>query len=191
PLALERLLLQAQAGDVSEVEGVLWGYVEKKRPETPLILEALARGYVRMLRLGPAFHCLGMLLEREPDNIEALVLRAWIMGGGGQPGEARKDYRHALEVDPERDDVRLSLARLLVHDSPDEARPLFEHLAARQPDNPDVLLGLAQAYRAGGEPERARPILNALLAKDPGNSKGLVGRGALTVPAGQSGAAGG
>src|SRR5262249_25140043 len=68
PLGLERVLLQAQAGDVGEVDGVLWAYVEKKKPETPLILEALARGYVRMLRLGPAFRCLQMLLEREPDN---------------------------------------------------------------------------------------------------------------------------
>jgi tetratricopeptide (TPR) repeat protein len=181
PLALERLLLQAQSGDVGEVEGVLWDYAEKGRPETPLILEALARGYVRVLRLGTALRCLKMLLDREPDNIQALLLRGWIKEGGGDPEEARKDYRHALELDPQRDEARLSLARLLIRDNPEEARAHLEQVIARQPDNPDVLLALAQAYRAVGEPERARPLLETLLARDPENSKGLAELGALTL----------
>jgi tetratricopeptide (TPR) repeat protein len=181
PLALERLLLQAQSGDLDEVEGVLWDASARQGPEAPLILEALARGYLRMLRLGMAQSCVEKLLQREPDNVEALVIRGWIREGGGDSALAARDYRRALDLDPEREDVRLSLARLLARDKPEEARGHFEYLVARQPDNPDVMLGLAQTYRALGQPDKARPLLEALLAKDPGNSRGLTELAALTA----------
>jgi tetratricopeptide (TPR) repeat protein len=183
PLALEALLLQAQSGDISEVEDVLWGYVKKDSPETPLILEAMAQGYRRVLRLGAALRCLQMLLAREPDNVGALVLRGWIREGG-EPEDASKDYRRALELNPGRDDARQSLARILIHERPDEARSLFEELMARQPNNLDVLRGLAEAYRAVGQPEKARPIFDALLAKNPHDSRALAGLGSLTLAAG-------
>jgi tetratricopeptide (TPR) repeat protein len=181
PLALERLLLQAQTGELREVEGVLWDASAKKGPETPLILEALARGYLRVLRLGMAQSCVEKLLQLEPENIEALVIRGWIREGAGDSILAAKDYRRALEVDPEREDIRLSLARLLAHDKPEEARGHFEYLMTRQPDHPDVLLGLAQTYRALGQPDKARPLLDTLLAKDPGNSRGLTELGVLSA----------
>jgi tetratricopeptide (TPR) repeat protein len=186
PIALERLLLLAQSGNIAEVEEVLWGYVKKEKPETPLILEAMARGYARMLRLGTAMRCLRMLLEREPDNVEALVLRGWIQEGGTEPAEAGTDYRHALDLNPERDDARLGLARILVQVSPQEARAHFEQVVARQPDNPNALAGLGEVYWALGEPEKARPIFDALLANDPGNSRALAGLGALALAAGNT-----
>jgi Tfp pilus assembly protein PilF len=178
--------LQAQSGDIHDVEGVLWDHVQKGGPETPLILEALARGYLRMFRLGTALRCLRMLLERQPDNVEALVMRGWIHEGGSEADEAGKNYRRALELNPERDDVRLSLARILVHDNPEEARSLFEQVHARQPDNPEVLVGLGGAYRALGENDKARPLFEAVLARDPENSRALAGLGALAIAAGRT-----
>ena len=186
PLALERLLLQAQSGNISEVEEVLWQFVRKNTPETPLMLEAMARGYLRMLRLGTALRCLRMLQERQPDNIEALVMRGWIREGGGEPEEASKDYRRALELNPERDDARQSLARVLTHDNPDMACSLYEQLLARQPGNREALEGLAETYWALGEPMKARPIYDALLTKDPCDSKALAGLGGLALTAGDA-----
>jgi tetratricopeptide (TPR) repeat protein len=186
PLALEKLLLLAQSGNISEVEEVLWSYVKRETPETPLILEAMARGYARMLRLGTAMRCLQMLLEREPDNVEGLVLRGWIQEGGAEPEQGIKDYRHALKVDPERDDAHLGLARILIQDDPQEARAHYEQVIARQPDNPDALVGLGEAYWALGEPEKARPIFDALVAKDAKNSRALAGLGAIALAAGRS-----
>src|SRR5260370_33207392 len=98
----------------------------------------MARGYARMLRLGTAMRCLKMLLEREPDNVEGLVLRGWIQEAGGEPEDAMKDYRRALELNPERDDVHLGLARILVREQPEEARLHLEQGIARQPDNTDA-----------------------------------------------------
>jgi tetratricopeptide (TPR) repeat protein len=180
PVALERLLLRAQTGDIGPVEEPLWERVKSNGPDTPLILEGLARGYVRMLRVGTAQRCLRLLLERQPDNIEGLVMRGWIRQGNADPDEARNDYRRALELDPDRDDARLSLAQLLLRDGSREALTQFEYLITRLPDNLDVMVGLAEAYRVLGEPEKARGLLDAVLAKDPGNAKGLSELGALT-----------
>lgn len=182
PLALERLLLQAQSGDLDAVEATLWQYIETDKPETPLVLEALARGYARVLRLGTALRCLRQILEREPDNVEALVLAGKITEqGGGEVEDAIKHYRRALELDPERADARLSLALILLRDRPDEARSHFEYLIARQPDNVDVVLGLAQAQRMLSETEKARSLVEAVLAKEPENAKALTERGRIAL----------
>jgi tetratricopeptide (TPR) repeat protein len=183
PLAVEHLLVRAQAGDIGEVEKALWEYIEKGRPETPLVLEAMARGYLRVLRVGTAMRCLKMLLEREPDNIEGLVLRGWVHEGRLEPQEAIKDYRRVLELAPERDDARLSLAQILAFNQPQQAHALFEQVVARQPNNLDALLGLAQTERFLGEPEKACVLLNSLLERDPNHSRALAELGAMTMTA--------
>jgi tetratricopeptide (TPR) repeat protein len=186
PFALERLLLQAQSGGISEVEDVLWQFVKKDTSETPIILEAMARGYVRMLRQGNALRCVLMLQEREPDNVEALVIQARIREDGGEPEEAIKEYRRALELNPERDDARQGLARILLPDNPRKACSLYDEVLARQPDNQEALEGLAEAYRALGEPLKARSIFEGLLSKDPSHSKALAGLGTLALAEGDA-----
>ncbi|MHB1423199.1 MAG: tetratricopeptide repeat protein [Gemmataceae bacterium] len=179
-LALERLLLQAQTGDIDGVEDVLWQYLGKKKPDSPLVLEALARGYVRVLRLSAAMNCLRRIRESDPDNIEALVLTGQtIEKGNGDTVDALKFYRAALELDPDRDDARLSLAEINLRDSAKRALENFEFLRKRHPDNVRVMLGLAQAHRQLGELEQARPILEAILAEEPDNTKALTELGQL------------
>jgi tetratricopeptide (TPR) repeat protein len=184
-LGLEHLLLRAQSGDINSVEDTLWQYVEKDKPESPLVMEALARGYLRMLRTGTALRCLRMLLEREPNHIEALLMRAGIEEGNYETREAREDYRRVLELDPERDDARLRLAKNLLNSNLEEAHALFEQLLRRQADNVDVLLGLAQAEQALGEGDKARAFLDLVLAKEPENSKALTRVGLLLLNAGK------
>jgi tetratricopeptide (TPR) repeat protein len=181
PLALEYLLLKAQTGNMTEVEETLWKYVEKNKPETPLILEALARGYIRMLRLGSALTCLDQLLQRDPENIDGLMMRGSIKEGSADQLDSIRDYRRALELKPDRDDARLSLARVLVRVEPEKARELFEQLLQRQPDNPDALLGLAQVQNALGDSEQAKANLRAFLAKNPNNARALLELASLTA----------
>lgn len=185
PLALERLLLQAQSGDLDAVDETLWQYIEKNPSEAPPILEALARGYARLLRLGTALRCLREILEREPENVEALVMAGKILEeGGGETEDAVKHYCRALELDAERDDARMSLAQILLRDRPEEARAHFEHLSGRQPDNVTVLLGLGQAQRILGETDKARSLLEAVLSKEPDNAKALTELGRIALLAG-------
>jgi tetratricopeptide (TPR) repeat protein len=178
------VLMQAQQGDFGDIEETLWKKVKLDAPETPLILEALARGYTRMSRLGPAMLCLNMLLERDPDNVEALANRGRVYERTTGGVDAIKDYRRVLKLRPDRDDVRLSAALILVIDNPDEARREFEYLLEHQPDNPEVLLGLAQAYHQLGDLDKPRPLIDAVLAKDPDNSKALTEKGLLAIDTG-------
>jgi tetratricopeptide (TPR) repeat protein len=186
PLALERLLIQAQSGDITAVDELLWHYIEKDKPETPLILEALARGYSRLFRLSATMNCLHKILEREPDNVEALTMTGkTIVKGGGEQQDAVKYFRRALELDPQRDDARVSLAQLLLRDRPEEARSHFEYVLARQPDNIDAMVGLGQALRMLSETDKARELLEAVLAKEPENSKALMELGYMAMLAGK------
>ncbi len=185
-VGVENLLLRAQSGDVGAVEDTLWKYLEKDKPETPLVLEALAHGYLRVLRTGAAVRCLRMLLEREPDHIEALLMRAEIEEGNYGARKARADYRRVLELDPERDDARLSLANNLLTNNAREAHALFEQLLSRKPDNVEVRLGLARAEQALGEWDKARALLETVLNKEPDNSKALARLGMLLLNTGKA-----
>jgi tetratricopeptide (TPR) repeat protein len=186
PLALEHLLLQAQSRDIREVEETLWKYVEQNKPETPLVLDAMARGYLRLLRPGAARRCVQLLLQRQPDNVDAVALQGRINEAEGEKQEAMKSYRRALEMDPRRDSVRQDLAQLLVHDHySEEARALFEVVLARNPNNREAMLGLARAQRTLGESDKARTLLEAVLAQDPENAKALTELGMLALASGQ------
>jgi tetratricopeptide (TPR) repeat protein len=185
-VALERVLMQAQQGEFRDIEEILWQKVKQNVPETPLILEALARGYLRMFRLSAALRCLKIILERDPDNVEALVNRGWVLEMTSGALDAMKDYRRALELRPDRDDVRLSLAVLLVKHDPEEARQELERLIQRKPDNPRVLLGLANVYQAIPEFEdKASSLIEAVLAKDPDNAQALMEKGLIAIASGK------
>jgi tetratricopeptide (TPR) repeat protein len=185
-IALERLLIQAQQGQFADIEEPLWDAVKKNKPEAPLILEAMALGYMRMLRLGMALKCLDQILEHEPKHVQALINRGWVWERLGGSVEASKDYHRALELAPDRDDARLSLAQILLRDSPQEARAEFELLRVRQPEIPEVLIGLAAVYRSQGDAEKARVLIEAVLAKNESNSKALTELGRLLLGAGET-----
>ncbi len=187
PLALEHLLLRAESGYIAEVEQPLWNYVEKDRADAPLILEGMARGYLRMLRLGAAMRCLHLLLEREPDNIVALVTAGEVVQqGGGTIEEAVKDYRRALELDPQQRGARLKLAQILLHDHAREAGQHFEYLLAQHPNDVESQLGLALALRDLGDAEhRSNALLEKVLSNDPNNSKALSEVGAIALADGR------
>jgi tetratricopeptide (TPR) repeat protein len=177
--ALERLLLQVQKGELTENEIILWDKVKRNDPQSQLILEAMFQGYMHMLRLGPAMHCLNLILEKDPDNVEALVNRGHIAKGTLGPQVALKDYRRALELRPDRDDIRLHLARLLVLDNATEALAHFEQIASRTPNDRELQIDLVRAYRAVGRSEEADAMVDTILESDPDNAFALSEKGAL------------
>jgi uncharacterized protein HemY len=180
PLALEHLLLEAQTGNINEVEDVLWAELKKKKSEAVLILEALAKGYARMLRMGAAMSCWRMLLEHEPDNVDALLNLGRLLEYT-EPEEGLKKYRQALQLDAERDDVRLALAFYMLHHNPGEALSFFEDILTRQPDNYEAMLGLAKAYLTSPDSDRARPLLEKVLKHKPNDSRALTELGRLEL----------
>jgi tetratricopeptide (TPR) repeat protein len=185
--AVESMLLRVEAGSIDPVEEQLYSLVEQGHPRTPLILEALTRGYLRMYRLVEARSCLGYWLRQDPENVQALFLRGKMWTRVHDFRRAAADYQRVVDRAPDRDDARLLLANSLLQNSkPRPAIQELRRLQQRQPNNPDVLVRLAFALNSQGQTDEARSILDALLTEHPRHAPALKGRGQLALQSGRA-----
>ncbi len=182
-IALEWALLRAERGEVRAVEGPLLSRVAQDDLDTPLILEALALGYVHVYRLPDAGRCLDLLLQRQPRNVFALKWRGLCLEGIGVQEKAVEDFRKAVAIDPDYDDARRLLAdRLSVRlKRYPEALEHFEVLHQRHPDDSGVTIGLARCRRLMGEGDQARQLLEEVLRAAPEHLGALAERGQLAL----------
>jgi tetratricopeptide (TPR) repeat protein len=169
---IEFLLLRAQTGEVEEVAQALIDCVEKGHPQSPLILETLARAYMHRLRYKPALACLSRWMEVQPNAAKAYQWRGWVLERMNQHDAAFADYRRALELAPDLFPVRLRVAEMLLEDKlVAQALPHLERLHRQAPDNPEVLARLGMCRFQENQPEEARRLLEAAavhLPNDPG-----------------------
>jgi tetratricopeptide (TPR) repeat protein len=187
---LEWVLLRAQRGEVDAVAGGLWLCVREGHPETAMILQTLARAYLRELRFHLARVCLDEWLRRRPDAVLALDWRGWVLERLHQDERARADYRRALELEPGRDEVRVRLVEVLLRGlNPLEALPHVERLHGRLPGRPRVLLLLARCRMLQGRHAEARPLLGRVLEAEPDNAEALYERGRLALSSNRPGRA--
>jgi tetratricopeptide (TPR) repeat protein len=180
---LERLLLEAEVGTMSgSTEHFLVSCVREDPKDAPLILEALAGGYVEQHRLPTAEQCLEECLRREPANARALLLRGTIKDKLNLPGEAVEFYRRVVDAYPEHGEGRLRWAESLLNSGETEAAlAQFEVLARGRPTDPAVCLGLARCRAEQGAMTEACRMLEALLAQDSRNKAALSERGRLAL----------
>jgi Tfp pilus assembly protein PilF len=183
---LEYALLRAHQGDLSNSEDYLLGLVGDQGPETPRILEALAYGTNHVYRLGESLRFADAVLEREPDNVPMLLLRAHLWEVTGIFNEALNDYRQAVETHPEHDRARLELAQFLLRRrSVEEAAAEFERLMQRPRRLPGVLLGLALCRLSDAKTDQARELLDRAIEENPDDADALFERGKLAHDEGQ------
>lgn len=182
---LEWALLGAQQGDFAAEEKVLQSAVIGKHPATPVILEALAKGYNIAYRWPEAIQVLNALIDRSPGHAPALRLRGMIVGRlrGTRGDEAvEKDLRGGVELAPEWAPAHAALGDLLNRFG--QTREAIHHyeLAIRiQPADPATLLGLARAFTDSADLAEAERRLDELLAAHPAHADGLVERGRLAL----------
>ncbi len=179
---LEWTLLGVQQGDIEGPEQSLQIMVNERHPASALILEALAKGYLNTVRRARMVACLSKLLESEPKNARALVLRGQGWVGMHRFDDALRDFERALELAPDSVDAHLSLADALNdRGRTAEAVAHYEAVHRRQPDRPEALLGLARCRFDEARPDEARRLLDELLAAHPDHVPALVERGRLTL----------
>jgi tetratricopeptide (TPR) repeat protein len=179
---LEYVLLQVQRGNPKAYEATALDWVQRDHPDSVLILEALAQGYLKNYDLIKAIQCLNLWLEKEPDTVQALIWRGDAFERMRRMDEAIEDYRRAAQIDPESDDARRLLGTFLVSSHhADDAAPHFERLYERHPDDPAILLGLARCKHELGQVEEALRLLDLLLEGDPRNPQALAERGKLAL----------
>ncbi len=181
-VVLEQTLVRAQRGGMDSVMPYLKSLVEQNHPATPLILEAMARGYIRAFRFGDAAMLLALWQERRPGDKQASLLQGYVHEQIGPEQAAIENYRRVLEVDPEHDEARVRLADLLVERAmPAEALEHVQLLAARRPGDAYILVRLARCLYALGRPEEAEEIVDRIIAEQPRYRPALSLKGQLAL----------
>ncbi len=181
-MQLEVLLLRAERGEVDKVGDDLLYAARQDKADERGILEALARGDMRQMRYLPARVLLDECLDHYPDDVHALDWRGWVEERLGQQEKAAEDYKRALELSPDRFEVRIRLAELyLDHSDPVQAEPHLLKLAKIQPKRPDVLVDLARCRFLQGRFDEARGLLDRALAAEPEGPTALLYRGKLEM----------
>lgn len=176
--ALEEMLLRAQQGEVDPVLRRCQEMVERHHPDSPRILEALARGYFRTYRVAAARVTVNIWLDRYPDDPQAVNFAGWAKEYYDAPDQAALDYLRVLEQDPRREDVRFRLAQALLDSAkPAKALEVLDGLCRRHPDHLSTRVLRARALFAAGRAEEARADLDALLAEHPHYPPALTERG--------------
>jgi tetratricopeptide (TPR) repeat protein len=184
PLQLEWLLLRCERGEVDELAPELLAWVERNHPQSPAILEALARVYMRQTRYLEALRCLDRWVELAPDSARALDWRGWVNNQLDHNGQAITDHKRVLELQPGRPGIRFRLADILVESSRHaEAVPYLEQLHREQPDNPEVLVDLARCRIVQTRLDEARALLDSVLEAHPGHFEALLRRGEVELTA--------
>jgi len=182
---LELAMLVAQQGDLPAAENFLREHLHEEDPQTPLILEALARGGVRVYRLPDALRWTEELLARQPDNVPALLARGMIHESAGHADKALENFQTALYHHPEHAEARLQLAETLLRlKRPAEALGHLERLRAAHPST-GATLALARCYRLLGRLDEAAALLDLLAAECPKNGAVLGERGRTALSADQ------
>jgi tetratricopeptide (TPR) repeat protein len=162
---LEMLMRKAQTTNFEEVYDNLWVYVatdkpEAPRPEAPLVLESLA---LAAMTEGVPPMALGMVdrwLEKQPDNVAALYMKAKIVMQLGSLDDAVAALEKALARDPEREDIQqlrgIFLAELHRYD---DAIAIHRQYLQKHPNDPMSLLYLARCLYNKGEANEAQEVL--------------------------------
>jgi tetratricopeptide (TPR) repeat protein len=172
---IENLLMRVQRGEEDAVASELLMYVESNHEESPLILETLARAYMRNLRYGPAFVALSQWLTLAPESAEPYRWRAWVLEHLNDSPGAMRDYKKAVELDPTHIETRLRLAEMLLERSNlEEAVPHLEQLQKQAPDRADVKARLGQCRLLQAEPEEARQLMEEAVRDMPNDSALLI-----------------
>lgn len=180
--AVERAMLRAQQGDLSQVAGPLLARATEEDADSLLILEALAAGFLRAYQLDRLQLCLDRWLARDPGDFQALLWLGEMEERRNRVDQAEAAFRRALAAAPERTEPRLRLARLLVGAKRyRDAVEHLEHLFQERPGDPAVVLGLARCRDGLGAPREAARLLDDLLAAHPEEVAALVERGRLAL----------
>jgi tetratricopeptide (TPR) repeat protein len=189
-LVLERVLLHATEGRVDDVVRFCDDRVGKNDPSAPLLLAALTQGNLGLFRVHEAETCLDRWQQRQPDDPQAAFYRGFLAEWRTRDREAVAHYRRVLELDPERDDARQHLARMLMGMAqPAEALPHLEYVRRRQPGNLPVAVNMAQCLDQLGRPDDAERLLDEVLVRAPDFAPALAERGRLALRADQVAAA--
>jgi Flp pilus assembly protein TadD len=181
-VTLEWALHRATLGDLKLTELYLQSMAQTDADEAFLAYEALAEGYRRNYRVPRALAVFDQWLKRRPNDVRALLLRAYLWVQAKRAGNAVPDYRRALELEPQRDAAQRGLALCLTETAHwNEAAGYWEALQRRHPADTDVRVNLARCWGHLGQAQQAKQELLAVLQEHPDHVLALSSLGSLLL----------
>jgi len=109
-----------------------------------------------------------LLSERDPDNVQPLLMISACYLQMGDWSKAREQLEAILAIDPQELSAARNLAILEARDGNlDRARTLLSPVVAGRPQDEEAVLLLADIVSMLGKPEDALPILEAALVHNP------------------------
>ena len=175
---LEWDLLRVQQGDTSGIDSRLRATTGPDHPDALFVLEALARGYIRLERPSDALEACDLWQARDPGQPWPYVLRGHIFERLSLLDRAEAEYRTAVMAAPELADARVALGELLLRQrQPAAAAEQFDVVLTRDSNHLDAVLGLATCRIEEGRPGEAAMLLDRVLDHDPALARALFLRG--------------
>ncbi|MFP4650228.1 MAG: tetratricopeptide repeat protein [Desulfobacterales bacterium] len=160
--------LEAKSGRMQQAAGMLEKAVQSA-PDEPVLKKELTLVYLELGHEKKALASAESLLDRKPDNAEALILAASIRQAAGKEKEAKEAYEKVLTKDPDRKNIYLALARLYLRSRQyKEAAELLEPFVKRFPQNYTGFYFLAEAYSGMDELDDAAEAYEKSLELEPG-----------------------
>jgi tetratricopeptide (TPR) repeat protein len=142
--------------------------------------EAYVAGLLYRFRLDEAAQQIDRWLETDPNNTLGLLSKGKLQEVREQSSDALLTYRRLLELDPQFDDVRFRLTKILVQlRQGEEALPHAKYLHRRLPDQAEVFVQLTKALELQGERDAARTVLDECLRLHPDHAAALAERGRI------------
>lgn len=176
--SMEWDLLRVQQGEIGDIDVRLRGSIQPDHPDALLVLEALARGYVRARRLPDALQACDLWLAHQPENPRPWLWRGNIHEQLNFLDKALSDYAQAVQNAPEDQEARLALGGLLLRQNkPGEAAEQYQNVLDRTPHEEAAQLGLAACRIEQGRDAEAVPLIDPALEKTPAPAQALFLRG--------------
>jgi len=108
------------------------------------------------------------LLEKNPKDVEALLLRANAMAGLRDPAGAIAEIEEAIKINPESSQAFVSLGAIRMNGGDAKlAEAAYRQAIALEPESMGAKLALANFLWAAGRAPEAEAALKEVLAKDP------------------------
>lgn len=175
---LEWDLLRVHQGNLGDVHTRLRMTIPPDHPDAPLVLEALAQGYLKCDRLRDVMEACDLWISRQPEHPWPWFWRGGVYERLGNFHEALADYQRALERTPEDREIRLALAALFARArQANAAVEHYEQILEQAPTDEEALLGLAACRIEQGRFADAIGLLDRVTTSESLTARGLFLRG--------------
>lgn len=165
----ERLLAEAQCGDITDVEDQVLALVRAGGSDALAdeCYAAMAEGYVNAFRFADAARCLEFWQAWRKDDPQLHLIRGRLEERLGHAGLAFEAYREGLRLAPQRIDLRLAVARLELDAARlDVAAEILRAVRRARPDDGSAVLGLAQCRLRQGDVAGGTTLIHEALSLD-------------------------